>query len=160
MDQQDDHFRTSPKDEDDRVPLVADMRVGIVGAGILGLAVGRELARRGHVVTVLDKEDSVAAHQTGHNSGVAHAGLYYQPGSLKARLCRRGIGLLSKFCAEHDLPYDECGKVVVARTEAELDPLAEIERRATANGVPGLRRLTASDLRAVEPHAAGVAGLH
>ena len=136
------------------------MRIGVVGAGILGLAVARELTRRGHTVTVLDKEDRVATHQTGHNSGVAHAGLYYQPGSLKARLCRRGIGLLEKFCAEHDLPYDECGKVVVARTEAELGPLADIERRATANGVPGLRRLTPPELRKVEPHATGVAALH
>jgi len=139
---------------------VAETRIGVVGAGILGLATARELTRRGYAVTVLDKEDRVAAHQTGHNSGVAHAGLYYQPGSLKARLCRRGIGLLAKFCAEHDLPYDECGKVVVARNDDELGPLAEIERRATANGVPGLRRLTPAELRAIEPHATGVAALH
>ncbi|HZB33862.1 MAG TPA: L-2-hydroxyglutarate oxidase, partial [Streptosporangiaceae bacterium] len=100
-------------------------------------------------------------HQTGHNSGVAHAGLYYTPGSLKATLCRRGIGLLKDYCAEGGLPYDECGKVVVARTDAELGPLREIERRATANGVPGLRWLpAAAALREIEPHVAGVAGLH
>jgi (S)-2-hydroxyglutarate dehydrogenase len=139
---------------------VSEPRIGVVGAGILGLAVARRLGRLGAQVTVLDKEDRVAAHQTGHNSGVAHAGLYYQPGSLKARLCRRGIGLLKAFCAEHDLPYDECGKLVVARTEAELPPLREIRRRATENGVPDLRWLSATELREVEPHAVGVGALH
>ncbi|MBO2459059.1 L-2-hydroxyglutarate oxidase [Actinomadura violacea] len=138
------------------------MRIGVVGAGILGLAIARRLAetRPGAQVTVLDKEARVAAHQTGHNSGVAHAGLYYAPGSLKATLCRRGIGLLKDYCAEKGLPYEECGKVVVARDAGELGPLDEIERRATANGVPGLRRLTGSELREIEPHAAGVAALH
>ncbi|MDX6430642.1 MAG: (S)-2-hydroxyglutarate dehydrogenase [Streptosporangiaceae bacterium] len=139
---------------------MTEPRIGVVGAGILGLAVAHRLGRLGAQVTVLDKEDRVAAHQTGHNSGVAHAGLYYQPGSLKARLCRRGIGLLERFCAEHDLPYDECGKLVVARTEAELPPLREIRRRATENGVPDLRWLSAAGLHEVEPHATGVAALH
>ncbi|WP_253879639.1 L-2-hydroxyglutarate oxidase [Actinomadura rupiterrae] len=138
------------------------MRIGVVGAGILGLAVARRLGevRPDAEITVLDKEDRVAAHQTGHNSGVAHAGLYYAPGSLKARLCREGIGLLKEYCADRGLPYDECGKVVVARTAAELEPLLEIEKRATANGVPDLRRLTSAELREVEPHARGVAALH
>ncbi|HEX2315110.1 MAG TPA: FAD-dependent oxidoreductase, partial [Thermomonospora sp.] len=135
-------------------------RVGVVGAGILGLAVARRLASAGAEVTVLDKEAAVAAHQTGHNSGVAHAGLYYAPGSLKARLCRRGIGLLKEYCAERGLPYEECGKVVVARHEGEVPRLREIQRRATENGVPGLRWLDAAGLREVEPHAAGVAALH
>ncbi|XVQ12874.1 L-2-hydroxyglutarate oxidase [Spirillospora sp. CA-255316] len=141
---------------------MAETRIGVVGAGILGLAVARRLAelRPGARLTVLDKEDRVAAHQTGHNSGVAHAGLYYKPGSLKAILCRRGIVLLRDYCAERGLPYEECGKVVVARNAAELGPLEEIERRATANGVPGLRRLTGAELREIEPHAAGVAALH
>jgi L-2-hydroxyglutarate oxidase LhgO len=141
---------------------VAETRIGVVGAGILGLAVARRLAelRPGARLTVLDKEDRIAAHQTGHNSGVAHAGLYYKPGSLKATLCRRGIVLLRDYCAERGLPYEECGKVVVARNAAELGPLEEIERRATANGVPGLRRLTGAELREIEPHAAGVAALH
>ncbi|MGW5416196.1 L-2-hydroxyglutarate oxidase [Actinomadura geliboluensis] len=141
---------------------MAETRVGVVGAGILGLAIARRLAeaRPGVRVTVLDKEDRVAAHQTGHNSGVAHAGLYYAPGSLKATLCRRGIGLLKEYCTDRSLPYEECGKVVVARDASELAALDEIERRATANGVPGLRRLTGGGLREIEPHAAGVAALH
>ncbi|MCW2904890.1 MAG: putative FAD-dependent oxidoreductase [Streptosporangiaceae bacterium] len=134
----------------------------MIGAGILGLAVARRLAelRPGTAITVLEKEDRVAAHQTGHNSGVAHAGLYYAPGSLKARLCRRGIGLLREFCAEHGISYEECGKLVIARTDAEVAPLRAIERRATENGVPGLRWLDPHGLREVEPHATGVAALH
>jgi L-2-hydroxyglutarate oxidase LhgO len=136
--------------------------VGIVGGGILGLAVGRELVRRrpGVRVVVLEKEDRLAAHQTGHNSGVVHAGLYYAPGSLKARLCTRGRGLLREFCAEHGLTYDECGKLVVARRDGELPALREIERRATENGVPGLRRLTGAELSGIEPAAVGAAALH
>ncbi|MDL4772008.1 MULTISPECIES: L-2-hydroxyglutarate oxidase [Thermomonosporaceae] len=136
--------------------------MGVVGAGILGLAVARRLVQRypGARVTVLEKEDRPAAHQTGHNSGVAHAGLYYAPGSLKATLCRRGVGLLKDYCADRGLPYEECGKVVVARDARELAALDEIERRAAANGVPGLRRLTGGGLREIEPHAAGVAALH
>ncbi|NKZ04752.1 L-2-hydroxyglutarate oxidase [Actinomadura latina] len=141
---------------------MAETRVGVVGAGILGLAIARRLTqtRPGATVTVLDKEDRVAAHQTGHNSGVAHAGLYYAPGSLKATLCRRGIGLLKDYCTDRDLPYEECGKVVVARDASETAALDEIERRAAANGVPGLRRLAGGGLREIEPHAAGVAALH
>lgn len=141
---------------------MAETQVGVVGAGILGLAIARRLAetRPDAKVTVLDKEDRVAAHQTGHNSGVAHAGLYYAPGSLKAALCRRGIGLLKEYCADRNLPYEECGKVVVARDATELAALDDIERRAAANGVPGLRRLGAGELREIEPHVAGVAGLH
>jgi L-2-hydroxyglutarate oxidase LhgO len=134
-------------------------RVGVVGGGIVGLALARHLGGRADV-TVLEKEDRVGAHQTSHNSGVAHAGLYYQPGSLKARLCRRGITLLEAYCRERGLPYIECGKLVVARDETETGPLAEIERRALANGVPGLRRLDSGGLREVEPHARGVAALH
>ncbi|WP_149264961.1 L-2-hydroxyglutarate oxidase [Actinomadura sp. K4S16] len=141
---------------------MAETRVGVVGAGILGLAIARRLTleRPGLEVTVLDKEDRVAAHQTGHNSGVAHAGLYYAPGSLKATLCRRGIGLLKEYCADRGLPYEECGKLVVARDASELAALEEIERRAKANGVPRLRRLAGGEIAEVEPHAAGTAALH
>ena len=111
-------------------------------------------------MTVLEKEDRIAAHQTSHNSGVAHAGVYYAPGSLKAVLCRRGIELLKAYCAERGLPYEECGKLIVARNPAELERLDEIERRARANGVPGLRRLDADGMGEVEPHVRGVSALH
>ena len=134
----------------------------MVGAGIVGLATAREIQlRRPDVsVTVIDKEPTVAAHQTSHNSGVVHAGLYYRPGSLKARLCVQGRRLLEEFCAEHGIRYDRCGKVVVARAADEVAALRTVEARARANGVPGLRRLSPADLAEVEPHAAGVAALH
>lgn len=139
-----------------------EQRIAIVGGGIVGLAVARELLRRrpGAEVTVLEKEDRVGAHQTGHNSGVVHAGIYYRPGSLKAELCTRGRELLRDYCAEHALPYDECGKVVVAVEAAELGRFDALERTARANGVPGLRRLDPAGLREVEPYAAGLAALH
>jgi L-2-hydroxyglutarate oxidase LhgO len=137
-------------------------RIGVVGAGIIGLAVARRITelRPDAAVTVLEKEQDVAMHQTGRNSGVVHAGIYYPPGSLKARLCRRGVELLRAYCDERDIPLDECGKLVVALDHSEIDRLRELERRATANGVPGLRWLEGDELREVEPHAAGVAGLH
>ncbi|MEV5559770.1 L-2-hydroxyglutarate oxidase [Nonomuraea wenchangensis] len=136
-------------------------RIGIVGAGIVGLAVARELAAtRGAEVTVLEKEDGVAAHQTGHNSGVVHAGIYYPPGSLKARLCREGVALLKDYCAAHGLPYEEVGKLVVASTHAERAGLAALAERARANGVPGIAELDALGLREVEPHAVGVGAVH
>jgi L-2-hydroxyglutarate oxidase LhgO len=137
-------------------------RIGIVGAGILGLAVARRLGQVAPdaELTVLEKEPRVAAHQSSHNSGVAHAGVYYPAGSLKATLCRRGIGLLKAFCEERGLPYVECGKLIVARHTGELPALDELERRARDNGVPGLRRLTGPQLDSVEPHVRGVAALH
>jgi len=138
------------------------MRIGVVGAGIIGLAVARRIAelRPDAMVTVLEKEAAVALHQTGRNSGVVHAGIYYAPGSLKAALCRSGVALLRAYCSERGIPLDECGKLVVALDESEIDRLRELERRASANGVPGLRWLEGDELREVEPHAAGVAGLH
>ncbi len=138
------------------------MRYVIVGAGILGLATAREIARTNENadVVVLEREPDIAAHQTSHNSGVVHAGIYYAPGSLKARLCRRGLGLLRDYCAAQELPYDACGKVVVATHEGEVEPLQRLAERATANGVPGLRWLEQSELTTVEPHVRGVAGLH
>lgn len=138
------------------------MRLCIVGAGILGLAVAHRARVHdpGVSVVVLEKEDAVATHQTGRNSGVVHAGLYYEPGSLKARLCRQGAELLRDHCREHALPYEECGKVVVATEEDELAPLAAIERRAIANGVPGVTMVDAAGLRELEPHVRGIAALH
>jgi L-2-hydroxyglutarate oxidase LhgO len=138
------------------------MRVGVVGAGIIGLAVARRIGelRPDAVVTVLEKEPEIATHQTGRNSGVVHAGIYYAPGSLKARLCRRGVELLRAYCEERGLPLEECGKLVVALDEGELARLRELERRGAANGVPGLRWLEGNEVREVEPHAAGIAGLH
>ncbi len=136
------------------------MRVTVVGGGILGLATARLLARSGDQVTVLEKEPVLARHQTGHNSGVVHAGIYYAPGSLKARLCTRGRILLRDYCAERGVAYDECGKVVVATDEAELPRLDRLAERAERNGVPGLRRLDAVGLAEVEPHARGLAALH
>lgn len=126
------------------------------------MAVGRELVRRfpGLEVVVFEKEDRVGAHQTGHNSGVVHAGIYYAPGSLKAQLCTRGRVLLGEFCAERGLPYDECGKLVVAVDRGELGRLDELERRSRRNGVPGLRRISAPEIADVEPAAVGVAALH
>jgi L-2-hydroxyglutarate oxidase LhgO len=136
--------------------------VAVVGAGIVGLAVARRISEQwpGCRVTVLDKEPTVAAHQTGHNSGVVHAGLYYPPGSLKATLCARGRDLLRTYCLNRGLPYREVGKLVVAVEATELDGLAEIERRARANGVPGLRRLGPDGIREVEPAVVGAAALH
>jgi L-2-hydroxyglutarate oxidase len=111
-------------------------------------------------LVVLDKEDRIAAHQTGRNSGVIHAGLYYKPGSLKAQLSTEGSRSMIEFCDEHGLPYELCGKVVVATSEAELPRLEELYRRGTANGVPGLRQISAAEVHELEPHAAGIAGLH
>lgn len=136
--------------------------IGVVGGGIVGLAVARELTRRrpDARVLVLEKEDRLAAHQTGHNSGVVHAGIYYRPGSLKATLCTRGRQLLKDYCAERGIPYDECGKLVVAVLPDELDRLDALERTATQNGVPGLRRVGPREITEVEPHATGLAALH
>jgi len=136
--------------------------IAVVGAGILGLAVARELLRRdpGRSVAVLEREDAVGAHQTGHNSGVIHAGIYYLPGSLKARLCVQGAREMRELCEERGIPHDICGKVIVATDASELGRLDELERRARANGVPGLRRLDAAGIRELEPHAHGIAGLH
>jgi L-2-hydroxyglutarate oxidase LhgO len=137
-------------------------RVGVVGAGIVGLAVAREITRRmpGTLVTVFDKESRVAAHQTGRNSGVVHAGLYYKPGSLKATLCGRGVPLLREFCEEHGVRYRELGKLVVALDESEIAALDEIERRARGNGVPDLVRVDRAGLREIEPNIEGLAALH
>lgn len=135
-------------------------QIGIVGGGLLGLATGRALSQAGHRVVVFEKEDAVAAHQSGHNSGVVHSGIYYTPGSLKATLCRRGVGLLEQFCRDNDVPYQKVGKVVVALNDCELGRLHDIEQRARRNHVPQVRWLDAAQLRAIEPEVSGVAALH
>lgn len=140
--------------------MVADSNlVGIVGAGIVGLATARLLARAGVPVVVLEKEAEVGQHQTGHNSGVVHAGIYYKPGSAKATMTRRGVRLLKEYCAAAGLPYDERGKLVVARNAGETAKLRELERRSVANGVPGVRWLEQAELRELEPDVAGVAAI-
>ena len=136
--------------------------VAVVGGGIVGLAATRELrARRpGLSFAVLEREQRVASHQTGHNSGVVHAGIYYTPGSLKARLCVAGAREMYSYCERHGVPHERCGKLIVARTPRELPALDELERRGAANGVRGLRRLAADEIEQVEPHCRGVAALH
>jgi 2-hydroxyglutarate dehydrogenase len=148
----------APRDDDP----CGECDVAVVGGGIVGLATARELQRRdpGARVVVLEREPTLGAHQSGANSGVAHAGIYYAPGSLKARLCVEGVRELHAFCDEHGVAHERCGKVIVALDAGELGRLDELERRGRANGVPGLRRLDAAGLAAVEPHATGVAALH
>jgi (S)-2-hydroxyglutarate dehydrogenase len=131
----------------------------VVGGGIVGLATAMALSRRhGLTVAVLEAEDRVAQHQTGHNSGVIHSGLYYKPGSLKAKLCTEGRDAMYAFCAEHNVPHDRCGKVVVATQESELPALAELERRGIANGLHPVK-LTAEGIKEHEPNITGIAGL-
>jgi L-2-hydroxyglutarate oxidase LhgO len=141
--------------------MSANVDAVVVGGGIVGLATALSLLahRPGASLLVLEKEPTLAAHQTGRNSGVIHAGLYYKPGSLKATMCARGRVMLERFCEEHGVPFERCGKVVVATTPEEVPRLDELERRGRANGLTGIRRLGPEELRQHEPHAAGVAAL-
>jgi L-2-hydroxyglutarate oxidase len=134
----------------------------VVGAGIIALAAARELlARRpGLRLAILEREPEVARHQTGSNSGVIHGGIYYAPGSLKARLCVEGAAKMYAYCDARGIPYERCGKVIVALNERELPGLDALEERGRANGVPGLRRVGRDELAELEPHAAGIAALH
>jgi (S)-2-hydroxyglutarate dehydrogenase len=134
----------------------------IVGAGIIGLAVAREILRRrpDNRVLVVEREDAPARHQSGHNSGVIHAGVYYAPGSLKAQLCVDGAARMYDFCEQRGIVADRVGKLIIALDERELPALEEIGRRANANGVADMRRLDAAGLREIEPHATGIAALH
>ena len=134
----------------------------VVGAGIVGLASALRLLERhpGLRLAVLDKEPQIARHQTGHNSGVVHRGVYYAPGSLKARLCVQGANELTEYCAARGIEVTEAGKVIVALDESELPRLTELHRRATENGVPGLEVIGPERLRELEPHAAGIRALH
>jgi (S)-2-hydroxyglutarate dehydrogenase len=141
-------------------PRTADFVV--IGAGILGLAVARELLGRhpGASLCVLEREDRLAAHQTSHSSGVIHGGIYYAPGSLKARLCVEGARLLYGYCDERGIEARRNGKLIVAAEESELPGLDELERRGSANEVPGLRRIGPDEIAEIEPHARGIAALH
>ncbi|MGY4929256.1 L-2-hydroxyglutarate oxidase [Streptomyces sp. 900105755] len=141
---------------------MADETVGVVGAGIVGLATAREIALRrpGTRVVVFEKEREVSRHQTGHNSGVVHAGIYYTPGSLKADLCVRGVSLLREYCQDRQLPYDEIGKLVVAVREDELGRMQNLYERAKNNHVPELRKISREEIRELEPHVGGIAALH
>ncbi|WP_067650919.1 L-2-hydroxyglutarate oxidase [Nocardia harenae] len=136
--------------------------VVVVGAGIVGLAVAREvlIRRPAATIAVVEKEPRVAVHQTGHNSGVVHGGIYYEPGSLKARLCVEGAALMYEFAEQHAIPFERCGKLIVAVDAAELPRLDALEQRGQANRVPGLRRVGAAEIRDIEPNATGIAALH
>jgi L-2-hydroxyglutarate oxidase LhgO len=138
------------------------MDVVVVGAGIVGLATAREILTRWPQLrlAVVEKEIQVGTHQSGHNSGVVHSGIYYAPGSLKARLCVEGGRALLRYCDEHDLPYELCGKVIVATDESELPRFEDLYRRGLANGVQGLAVIGPERLRELEPHAIGIRALH
>jgi (S)-2-hydroxyglutarate dehydrogenase len=133
----------------------------IIGAGVVGLGVALEVARRfpGRRLLVLEKEARVATHQSGHNSGVIHSGVYYKPGSLKARLCVAGAAAMVNFCREHSIPHNICGKVIVATEQEEIPRLHELRKRGEANGLNGLRLIGPEQLREIEPHASGVRAL-
>lgn len=142
--------------------MKAEYDVVVVGAGLIGLATASTILDRrpGVRLAVLDKEPRVAAHQSSHNSGVIHAGVYYKPGSLKARLCIEGRAALESFAERHAIPFERCGKLIVALGADELGRLADLRDRAAGNGVPGVRELDGDELRELEPNVAGVRALH
>jgi L-2-hydroxyglutarate oxidase LhgO len=160
--------RTFAHARDDAFPLdygagvAKNYDVAVVGGGILGLATARALQRQrpGVKLALLEKEPTLASHQTGHNSGVLHSGVYYTPGSLKAELCRRGKEQMEAFAAEHEIPHRKLGKLIVALDESELRRLADLETRAVANGVPDLRVVEGPEIQEIEPDATGVRALH
>ncbi len=136
--------------------------IAIVGGGIVGLSTARTLAERysGLGIAVFEKELDVAQHQTGHNSGVIHSGIYYRPGSLRARMAVEGSKRMMAFCAEHGIPFDRCGKVIVATAKSQIPALEELARRGDANGVPDVRMIGPDELAELEPHATGIQALH
>jgi len=139
----------------------ASYDIAVIGGGVVGLATAYQILLRkpGLSLAIVEKERELASHQTGHNSGVMHAGLYYAPGSRKARLCREGRAALENFALEHGIPYKRCGKLVVALETAELPRLVEIRERALANGVEGIEEVGLDRMREIEPHAAGIRAL-
>jgi L-2-hydroxyglutarate oxidase len=140
---------------------VNSKKVAIIGGGIVGLATAYRLGERfpGARISVLEKESAVGQHQTGHNSGVLHSGLYYKPGSLRARLAVAGIRQMVEFCRENGIAHDICGKLVVAADDSEVPRLRDLEKRGAANGLEGLRWLDHDEMREIEPHVGGVAAL-
>ena len=136
--------------------------VAIIGGGIVGLATGHALLNQNPAlkIVLLEKESKVGQHQTGHNSGVIHSGIYYKPGSLKAINCRRGINLLQEFCIHHNIPYDMCGKVIVATSKEELNTLDLLHERGQGNGIKGIKKLSSDELWEYEPHATGLSALY
>ncbi len=141
--------------------MASQYDIAIIGAGIIGLATTLKIAERypRAKLLILDKEPQIAQHQTGHNSGVIHSGLYYRPGSMKARTCVSGRKALMEFCDQNGIPYEICGKIVVATSEAEVPRLEELHRRGVANGLEGLEMIGTDRLKAFEPHARGVKAL-
>ena len=134
--------------------------ITVIGGGIIGISTAMNLQKnKNHSVVVLEAENSVAAHQTGNNSGVIHSGLYYKPGSLKAKNCVLGRELMYRFCEENNIKFERCGKVVVAVNKNEIPALDELERRGSANGLKGLKRLLKEELKEYEPNIAGIEGL-
>jgi len=132
----------------------------IIGGGIIGAATAMALQKNsGHKILIVEAEDKLSAHQTGNNSGVIHSGLYYKPGSLKAKNCTEGRELMYRFCEENNISYEKCGKIVVAVDESELEPLKMLFERGVANGLEGLKKLNADELKEYEPNVSGIAGL-
>ena len=137
------------------------MKIIVIGGGIVGLATAYRLGERmpGAEIAVLEKENAVGQHQTGHNSGVLHCGLYYKPGSVKARLAVEGIRQMVEFCQDNQVPHEICGKLVVAADETEVGRLRALQERGAANGLDGLRWLGREEMREIEPHVGGVAAI-
>jgi (S)-2-hydroxyglutarate dehydrogenase len=134
----------------------------VIGGGIVGLSVAMALTRQHRALrlVLLEKEDALARHQTGHNSGVIHSGIYYKPGSVKARTCVEGAAAMVAFCREHGIPHRICGKIIVASSTEQLARLEDLRKRGEANGIAGLRPLRSEELREIEPHSSGIAALH
>ena len=136
--------------------------VSIIGGGIIGFATALGIQKKNHKLKlcIIEKDDVVSNHQTGHNSGVIHSGIYYKPGSLKANFCVEGRVSMAKFCQENNLKYEKCGKLIVAYTEEEIPRLEALFERGVANNVEGLEIIERERIKEIEPHAAGIIGLY
>jgi len=132
----------------------------VIGGGIIGTATALTLQKKSNLnILLIEAEDKLASHQTGNNSGVIHSGLYYKPGSLKAKNCTSGNDMLYKFCEEQNIPFQKCGKIVVATHESELNVLEDLHQRGIANGLSGIKKLSSNEIKDFEPHTTGIAGL-